>query len=113
MTDAAPDAAPAPIPAASIAIQPNLRKYDFLVHKNLNTFILLASLRHRGINNYIGDKTKAAACIGCLCFFIPGVIILLCPLDERDAYKVKGSVYDAGGQSIGVKFVPKQSNMSR
>lgn len=32
-------------------------------------------------------------------------------MDERDAYKVKEGVYDAGGNLIGpkAKFIPKQS----
>jgi hypothetical protein len=49
-----------------------------------------------GKNKYIGTTTQAAACIGCLCFFLPGLCILLCPLDERDAYKVNDKVSNLG-----------------
>jgi len=45
-----------------------------------------------GTNKYVGSTTQAAACVGCLCFCLPGLCILMCPLDERDAYKVDGKV---------------------
>jgi len=42
--------------------------------------------------------------------------MLCCPMDERDAYKVKGKVYDAEGKYIGsvqqTKFSAKK-NMNR
>jgi hypothetical protein len=67
---------------------------------------------HRGINQYIGPQTQGAALVGFLCCCFPGLLILLCPFDERDAYKVNGVVYDAGGSHVGyansVPFVPKQ-----
>ena len=43
-------------------------------------------------DRYIGSTTKGYACLGCLCFCIPGCLILCCPCDERDAYKVDGQV---------------------
>jgi len=65
-----------------------------------------------GRNNYIGEKTGAAALIGCLCFCLPGLLVLLCPFDERDAYSVNGKVYDASGRYIGSavhsSFVPSR-----
>lgn len=63
-----------------------------------------------GKNKYSGQWTQAAACFGCLCFCLPGLLILCCPFDERDAYMVNGKIYDAGGQYIGstgeTKFIP-------
>ena len=32
-----------------------------------------------GTVNYIGSTTKMYACLGCLCFALPGCLILLCP----------------------------------
>lgn len=70
-----------------------------------------------GKNNYIGSKTQAAACVGCLCFCLPGLCVLLCPMDERDAYKHEGKVYDASGHVIGpagnTKFIPVANKMAR
>ena len=70
-----------------------------------------------GKNNYVGEKTKAAACVGCLCFCLPGLCVLMCPMDERDAYKHEGKVYDASGQVIGsaqdTKFTPSAQKMAR
>jgi hypothetical protein len=78
-----------------------------------------------GTNNYICEKTKAAALLGCLCFLLPGCLILIFPFDERDAYKTEnGALYDAAGISLGQaasgsldignpKFVPKAQIMSR
>lgn len=45
-----------------------------------------------GTISYIGDKTKSWACLACLCFGIPGLYVLLCPQDSKDAYKVNGNV---------------------
>ena len=45
-----------------------------------------------GTNKYVGPTTQGAACVGCLCFCLPGLLILCFPCDERDAYKVKGKV---------------------
>lgn len=71
-----------------------------------------------GKNKYVGANTQAAACIGCLCCCLPGLCILLCPFDERDAYKhTDGKVYDASGKVLGhsnnVSFIPKRNAMSR
>jgi len=71
-----------------------------------------------GTNKYVGANTQAAACIGCLCFCLPGLCILLCPMDERDAYRhTDGKVYDASGKVLGhsnhVSFIPKRNVMSR
>ena len=66
-----------------------------------------------GTNKYVGSSTQAAACVGCLCCCLPGLCILLCPMDERDAYKHEGKVYDASGTVIGpatnTSFVPKRN----
>jgi len=65
-----------------------------------------------GTNNYVGEKTGAGALVGCLCFCLPGLLILLCPFDERDAYTANGKVYDASGRVIGsaggTKFKPSR-----
>jgi len=45
-----------------------------------------------GKQAYIGEKTQAAAFVGCLCFCLPGLLILLCPMDKRDAYKAKNGL---------------------
>lgn len=70
-----------------------------------------------GTNKYQGSNTQALACLGCLCFCLPGLCVLLCPIDERDAYKSEdGKVYDAAGMCLGgggVNFVPKKSTMQR
>lgn len=70
-----------------------------------------------GKNKYVGEKTKAAACVGCLCFCLPGLCILMCPMDERDAYKHEGKVYDASGHVIGpagnTPFIPVANKMAR
>mmetsp|Transcript_35179 Transcript_35179/g.75067 ORF Transcript_35179/g.75067 Transcript_35179/m.75067 type:complete len:182 (+) Transcript_35179:254-799(+) len=68
-----------------------------------------------GTNTYSGDKTKAAACVGCLCCCLPGLLILLCPFDERDAYKKDNGVYLADGKKLeaGAKFTPKRQVMQR
>ena len=70
-----------------------------------------------GKNNYMGEKTGAAACLGCLCFCLPGLCVLMCPLDERDAYKYGDKVYDASGNVIGpaqnTKFMPTAHKMAR
>ena len=64
-----------------------------------------------GTNSYVGSITQAAACVGCLCCCLPGLCILFCPMDERDAYKHGNKIYDAGGTVIGpagsTSFVPK------
>jgi hypothetical protein len=49
--------------------------------------------------------------------FLPGLLILCCPCDERDAYKVNGQLYDAAGNYIGsaqnTHFVPRHTPMHR
>jgi hypothetical protein len=71
-----------------------------------------------GTNKYIGSNTQALACVGCLCFCLPGLILLMCPIDERDVYKSKegNKIYDAAGQHLGqgppggkISFVPKRT----
>jgi len=55
-----------------------------------------------GKNTYKGDKTKAAACVGCLCLCLPGLFILCFPFDERDVYMASdGTLYDASGRVVG------------
>lgn len=58
---------------------------------------------------YAGSKTGAFACLGCLCFGIPGLLVLACPTDEKDVYRVNGKLYEADGKRCPVpvqKFVP-------
>jgi hypothetical protein len=64
-----------------------------------------------GTISYIGEKTKTWACLGCLCCGLPALFVLLCPQDEKDAYRVNGKVYDAAGEYLGPsskfsEFVP-------
>mmetsp|Transcript_14919 Transcript_14919/g.28089 ORF Transcript_14919/g.28089 Transcript_14919/m.28089 type:complete len:192 (+) Transcript_14919:346-921(+) len=63
-----------------------------------------------GVMEYVGNKTTALACLGCLCFGLFGLCFLACPQDEQDAYCVNGKLYDAGGTLIGpvsrYKFTP-------
>ena len=47
-----------------------------------------------GVVKYVGNSTKSAACLGCLCFGFPGLLFLACPMDEKDGYKVNGKVCD-------------------
>ena len=65
-----------------------------------------------GTTKYIGETTKAIACLSCLCCGIFGCCVLLCPQDEKDAYCVEGKVYDASGKFIanrqGDNFIPKR-----
>jgi hypothetical protein len=37
---------------------------------------------------------------GCLCCGLPGLCILACPTDEKDAYAVDNKVYDAAGDTL-------------
>jgi hypothetical protein len=71
-----------------------------------------------GTNKYIGSNTKAMACLGCLCFCLPGLCVLMFPIDDRDVYKTKegNKIYDASGQYLGqgppggnISFVPKRT----
>lgn len=59
-----------------------------------------------GKHKYIGAMT----CVGCL--FV-GCLIFCCPCDEKDAYKVDGKIYDAGGELLGpagsTSFIPVRS----
>jgi hypothetical protein len=77
----------------------------------------LLLVANRGTNQYIGNFTAGAALVGCLCFCLPGLLILCCPCDERDAYKVNGQVYDAAGNCIGsaqnTHFIPRHTPMHR
>ena len=63
-----------------------------------------------GTATYVGDTTKAIACLGCLCCGCLACCVLLCPQDKKDAYCVDGKVYDAGGAFLvekkGDNFVP-------
>ena len=54
-----------------------------------------------GTLQYIGNKTGAMTCIGFLICGMFGLLILACPQDEKDAYRVDGKVYDASGIYIG------------
>jgi hypothetical protein len=45
-----------------------------------------------GENTFVGNSTGMLACVGFLCFCIPGCLVLMCPIDKRDAYKVSGKV---------------------
>lgn len=54
-----------------------------------------------GTVEYVGNKTTALACLGCLCFGLFGLCVLACPQDEKDAYRVHGKLYDAEGALMG------------
>merc|ERR1711862_348308 len=63
-----------------------------------------------GTHKYLGGTSGAVACLGCLCFGLPALLVLLCPLDKRDAYKVNNRIYDPEGRYLGKatsKFVAK------
>ena len=68
---------------------------------------------------YVGNSTGMAACLGCLCFGIPGLLVLCCPCDEKDVYRVNGKLYLADGRLAGEpanKFIPqgpRNQNMAR
>jgi len=66
-----------------------------------------------GTNKYVGSNTQALACVGCLCCCLPGLCVLMCPIDERDVYKTEGNkIYDAAGTPLGsgdISFVPKRT----
>lgn len=47
-----------------------------------------------GTISFIGDKTKTWACLGCLCCGLPALLVLLCPQDQKDAYRLNGKVRD-------------------
>lgn len=69
-----------------------------------------------GTLKYSGAETQRNACIGCLCCGVPGLCILACPTDEKDAYAVDNKVYDAAGTYIGPqtnRFTPKANVMNR
>merc|ERR1712232_1366849 len=36
-----------------------------------------------GTYKYLGGTSGAVACLGCLCFGLPALLVLLCPLDKR------------------------------
>lgn len=67
-----------------------------------------------GTVNYNGSKTGALACIGVMICGIPGLFILGCPQDTKDAYLYKDKVYDAGGKLMGprscIRFIPSRQN---
>jgi hypothetical protein len=62
--------------------------------------------------NYTGTKTGALACVGVVVCGLPGLFILGCPQDSKDAYVCEDKVYDAAGTLIGarsrVRFVPSR-----
>jgi hypothetical protein len=45
-----------------------------------------------GVNHYRGPTTGTATLVGFLCFCIPGLLMLIFALDNREAYKVNGKV---------------------
>ena len=53
-----------------------------------------------GTIEYIGNKTGALTCIGCLLCGIFGLFVLACPQDDMDAYLIDGKLYDASGAFI-------------
>mmetsp|Transcript_15396 Transcript_15396/g.31451 ORF Transcript_15396/g.31451 Transcript_15396/m.31451 type:complete len:195 (-) Transcript_15396:278-862(-) len=54
------------------------------------------------MQQYTGSKTQAAACVGCLCFCLPGLLILCCPLDKRYVYQEPGNgrLLDGSGKVL-------------
>ena len=66
-----------------------------------------------GKQRYRGRLTAAATVGGVLVAFLPGLIMLIFRLDERDAYLAKdGNLYDAKGKILGsskeLKFIPER-----
>lgn len=56
-----------------------------------------------GHNDYVGTKTKMLSCLACLFVCLPGLLIMLCPQDKKEAYLVNNKVYDETGQCLGKK----------
>lgn len=54
----------------------------------------------RGRNSHVGGATIACA-ICSLLFFLPGLLVLCCPCDERKVYLVDGKIYDEEGRYLG------------
>jgi len=54
-----------------------------------------------GTHIYSGSTTKMISCLACLFFCLPGLLVLLCPQDKKDAYLVDNKVYDAAGTYLG------------
>ena len=115
-----------PVPAASTApaasTEPAVLKADVVssTAPTTNTMVERTSNPPRncqdggvwGKAKYVGEKTKAIACLGCLCLGCLGCCVLLCPQDEMDAYCVQGKVYNAGGEFLFNKdsnnFIPSR-----
>lgn len=71
-----------------------------------------------GRNNYIGEKTAACTLFVVLFVCLPGLLLLCCPFDERDAYLApNGVIYDASGRQIGrshrTRFVPTNGQQQK
>eukprot|EP00593_Proboscia_inermis_P000067 CAMPEP_0171294416 /NCGR_PEP_ID=MMETSP0816-20121228/2897_1 /TAXON_ID=420281 /ORGANISM="Proboscia inermis, Strain CCAP1064/1" /LENGTH=125 /DNA_ID=CAMNT_0011766225 /DNA_START=60 /DNA_END=437 /DNA_ORIENTATION=+ len=61
-----------------------------------------------GVATYVGNKTMAATCLGCLVCPL-AIFVLACPFDEIDAYKVDDKLYNAEGTEIkGAQFKPER-----
>ena len=54
------------------------------------------------IQEFGGTKTKSCACLGCLCFLLPGLIICCLALDKRYVYQEpnNGKRFDAKGNQL-------------
>merc|ERR1712013_829178 len=66
-----------------------------------------------GTYKYLGGTSGAVACLGCLCFGLPALLVLLCPLDKRDAYKVNNRIYDPEGRYLGKATSKFSAKMDR
>eukprot|EP00979_Chaetoceros_neogracilis_P017677 scaffold10262_cov131-Chaetoceros_neogracile.AAC.4 len=53
-----------------------------------------------GMINYIGPKTSIVAYAACFCCGLPGLAVLACPQDNKDAYLCQDKIYDAGGKLL-------------
>jgi len=50
---------------------------------------------------YAGMKTKMLSCLACLFVCLPGLLMMMCPQDEEEAYLVNNKVYNEAGQCLG------------
>ena len=70
-----------------------------------------------GTLTYAGSTTRMVACGACLCCGPLACCIMLCPVDEMDAYSVGGKIYDASGKykqpADPNKFKPSRQAMKR
>jgi len=62
---------------------------------------------------FVGKATFVMCALGCVLFAIPGIFVLFCPQDKKEAYLVDNKVYDPDGKLLGsahqVNFIADES----